>query len=292
MKNIQNLVALSLCAVVVTWSAPAQAQFNLGGFLEKAKKITEVAKDVAEANKEFSEEEEAEIGDVASASILGGLPPHPDANLQRYVNRVGLWVAVQSSRPNLNWSFTVLDTQLINAFAAPGGSIFVSAGLIKRMRSEAELASVLGHEIGHVVQKHHLNATRAEAKSRALKGIGGAILEHSKGSALGKEALGKLGNITVSVMGKSLDKSDEYEADRIGIILAARAGYDAYGLVSVLQKLATVSQADSGLSLMMSTHPTAADRIEEIEKFAGVLDRFSTQPQVESRFQRATASLK
>jgi beta-barrel assembly-enhancing protease len=290
MKTKFNVILTAAVIALSSVHTQAIAQFNLGGFLEKAKKATEVAKDLTEANKEFTDEEEAALGENFALTFLGAVPLHSDANLQRYVNKVGKWIAANSERPNLNWSFAVLDMPSVNAFAVPGGTIFVSSALVKKMKSEAELAGVLAHEIGHVLLRHHVNAYRKNSFKSGLGKVGGELVARSKGSALSKEAIGLVGNFVGSLYSKGLDQGDEYDADRVGVMLAARAGYDPYGLVVVLQKLAGLS-SDKDIS-MMSTHPSAADRMAKIEEFTNVLDRFSTQPQVETRFQRATASLK
>ncbi len=290
MKKNLNLLALSLCVGAVFFSAPVLAQFDIGGFLDKATKAAKIAKDVSNATTEMTEEKEIEVGEGMAAIFLGAMNLHPDASLQRYVNRVGRWVALHSERPNLNWTFSVLDSPSVNAFAVPGGTIFVSSGLIKKMKSEADLAGVLGHEIAHVVLRHHVIAYMANAKKDVAMGLGGLALERSKASALGKEAVKIAGGMVASVYSKGLDKSDEFDADRMGVILAARAGYDPYGLVVVLQKLAGLS-SDQDIS-MMSTHPSASDRMAKIEEFTPILDRFASHPQVESRFVRATASLR
>src|SRR5690606_31708209 len=109
-------------------------------------------------------EEEAAIGFEAAATLLGAAPLLDDDGMQRYVNRVGRWVAMQSERPALSWHFAVIDHPNVNAFAAPGGYVFITRGLLFQLRNEAELAGVLGHEIAHVVQKHHLEALKKQAR--------------------------------------------------------------------------------------------------------------------------------
>ncbi|MGZ5660701.1 MAG: M48 family metalloprotease, partial [Usitatibacter sp.] len=155
---------------------PLHAQF--GGFdIGKAFDIGRKA--MQEGNpmgKEFSQEDEIGLGDALTASFLGASPLHPDANLQRYVNRVGKWVALHSDRPELPWTFSVIDTETINAFAMPGGSIIVSSGLVKRLASESELAGVLAHEIAHVVKKHQLAAIQAGMKADFWKSVGTSVV--------------------------------------------------------------------------------------------------------------------
>lgn len=295
MKSI-GILLTSVFALLLVSSAPAYAQFDfskLNKLGDALKKGQEVAKKASDATRELTDTEESDAGDGMAASFLGAVPLHSDAELQRYVNRVGRWVASQSRRPDLKWSFAVLDTPTINAFAVPGGTIFISAGLLKRLKSESELAGVLGHEVAHVMQRHHVKAIQAAAKTDLVKMLGSEVVDARSGaSPLGKEGIKLLTSTGLSIMSKGLDKADEFEADRIGAVLAARAGYDPYGLVAVLQMLAAVKQEESGFSLMMSTHPTPNDRLNELEKFTATLDRFAAQPQVEDRFAKVLASLK
>ena len=116
--------------------------------------------------REVNEPEEIKIGDGMVETLLGASPLLDDPELQKYVNEIGLWVALQSERPALPWHFGVNSSDHINAFAAPGGYIIVTKGMIRQLRNEAELAGVLGHEISHVNAKHHLNALRKSAMVR------------------------------------------------------------------------------------------------------------------------------
>jgi beta-barrel assembly-enhancing protease len=283
----------SVLALLLLAAGAAHAQFDLNRLTDALKKGADVAKKVQDATVEMNESDEAATGDGIAANFLGAVPLHGDAELQRYVNRVGRWVASQSRRPDLKWSFAVLDTPTLNAFAVPGGTIFVSIGLVRKLRSEAELAGVLGHEIAHVMQRHHVKAIQAAAKQDLLKqGLTEATDRSGRASGLAKEGVKIAVSAGMNIMAKGLDKSDEFEADRIGVVLAARAGYDPYGLVAVLQMLGAAKQEESGFSLMMSTHPTPNDRLGELEKFTATLDKFSAQPQVEDRFAKVMAAVK
>jgi predicted Zn-dependent protease len=285
-----------LLAAGALFVAPiAQAQFpnfNLNKLQDTLKKGSEVLKKTQDATVEMTEANEAETGDGMAANFLGAVPLHGDAAIQRYVNRVGRWVASQSSRPDLKWSFAVLDTPTINAFAVPGGTIFVSIGLVKRLTNESELAGVIGHEIAHVMQRHHVKAIQALAKQDLLKMGLTEAADRSGKSGLAKEGIKVAVSSGMDIMAKGLDKSDEFEADRIGAVLSARAGYDPYGLVAVLQMLAALKAEESGISLLMSTHPTPGDRLIELEKFTATLDKYSTQPQVADRFAAVMAGVK
>ena len=122
--------------------------------------------DVGELNRNLvgmqgvSQEEEIAIGQGVTETLLGASPVAPDPELQRYVNTVGRWVALQSGRPDLPWHFVVNDSEVVNAVATPGGNVIVTKGMLRELRNESELAGLLGHEIAHVVRKHHLNAIK------------------------------------------------------------------------------------------------------------------------------------
>jgi predicted Zn-dependent protease len=283
----------ALIAALLAVSLPAAAQF--GGFdIGKALDIGKKAAKGSEAMKEFSTEEEIALGEGVTAGFLGAAPLHSDQNLQRYVNRVGKWLALHSERADLPWTFGVIDTETINAFAMPGGNVIISHGLLKRLANESELAGVLAHEIAHVVKKHQLTAIQSGAKSDLLSSIGKDLaadrIGRSGGGVLaqtGKNALAKVG-IDLLKDGfflRPLDRSMEYEADRLAVVIAARSGYDPFGLVAALQMLAQAKGDHDGASVF-STHPAATERIEELEKSMPALERYASQPQVEGRFRQ------
>lgn len=207
---------------------------------------------------DYSLEEEVRIGRQIAGNLLGAVPLVRDDALQRYVNLVGGWVAQQSGRNEVSWRFGVLDTEAINAFAAPGGYVFVTKGLYRMLDNEAELAGVLGHEIAHVTQKHHLKVLK---QSTLIGALGQAASRKAQGSDPAVQNL--IGN-GAEIMARGLDKSAEYEADRVGIVFAARAGYDPWGLPNVLQGLAGLPSGDNRTSLLYKTHPHPADRLAEL----------------------------
>lgn len=234
------------------------------------------------------EPEEIEIGHGMVETLLGARPLLDDPELQRYVSAVGLWVARQSERPDLPWQFGVNDSDHINAFAAPGGYIIVTRGMMASLRNEAELAGVLGHEIAHVVQKHHLRALRKNAVVNLLSEGASAATSDSRHRQMVELLVGP----TKELYARGLDKSDEFEADRMGVVLAARAGYDPYGLPAVLTTLAAVNPADSYLALLYKTHPPPDARIQQLMTGMGTrFDVFTEARQNESRFQQATRRL-
>lgn len=212
---------------------------------------------------DYSPEEEARIGTQISGNLLGAVPLVRDDALQRYVNLVGNWVALQSGRKDVNWKFGVLDTEDINAFAAPGGYVFLTKGLYRRLNNEAELAGVLGHEIAHVAQKHHLKVLK---KSSLIGALGQAASNKAQGSDQMVQNL--IGN-GAEIMARGLDKEAEFEADRIGIVFAARAGYTPWGLPDVLQDMAGLPAKDERTGLLYKTHPHPADRLAALGESVG-----------------------
>jgi predicted Zn-dependent protease len=212
-----------------------------------------------------SQEEEIAIGRQISGNLLGASALVKDAQLQRYVNHVGRWVASQSERPDLPWHFGVIESSDVNAFAAPGGYIFVTLGLYRLLQSEADLAGVLGHEVGHVIQKHHLKILQ---QSKLLE-AGSNALTSSVGN---NSAVQKLIGSGAEIVSRSLDKGAEFEADRIGVVLATRAGYDAYGLPSVLQQIGHAAKDDGSVALLFKTHPHPDARLDKLSIAMG--DRF------------------
>ncbi|HEU4708906.1 MAG TPA: M48 family metalloprotease, partial [Methylophilaceae bacterium] len=212
-----------------------------------------------------SREEEIKIGRQITGNLLGASPLVKDAALQKYVNEVGRWVASQSERPDLPWHFGVIESEDINAFAAPGGYVIITKGLYRKLENEAQLAGVLGHEIGHVVRKHHLKLLQ---KTQLLN-LGAKLLGSKTG---GNDTVQKVIGNGAEILARGLDKNAEYEADRMGVILAARAGYEPFGLPEVLQSMGQVSDA-SRLALLYKTHPHPDDRLTQLgDAIGGRLD--------------------
>lgn len=271
---------LLLVLAALTLAGAAHAQFRMPNF--DLNKAVESVKNVNKAVREPSEAEEISIGRDVASRLLGAAPLVDDAALQRYVNHVGRWLALQTERPDLPWQFGVLDSPNLNAFAMPGGTIFITRGMLERMRSEAELGGVLGHEIAHVLRKHHLKAIQKGAQTALAGDALSAALRERAGASRDK-----LIAFGAEMYSRGLDKSDELEADRLGVVIAARGGYDAYGLPAVLQTLQAMNPQDSGLALMFKTHPAPGERLDALgERMQPVLDAYSGQAQLADRFVR------
>lgn len=270
------------CTLAISFSPISSAQISIGKF--DLGKGLQALKGVKDANTELTEAQEVALGQDITSKLLGMVALDPDQDLQAYVNKVGKWVSLHSERPDLPWTFAVLNDNDANAFAAPGGYILVSKGLLTQMKSEAELAGVLGHEIAHVIRKHHLNAIKKAGAMAAAQGIGSAIVS-AKG---GDERVLKFAAGFNELYTRGLDKDDEFEADRMGVVLAARAGYDPYGLPALLQTLQTVDPKSLGFALLFETHPRLSDRLELLEKVMSTgFDNADNQASVTERFNRA-----
>jgi len=265
-------------AMLLLCVLPAQA-FNLGKELEKQFGGDKTKQEGGLVLGGTSEAEEVAIGRQLAGNILGAAPLVKDDQLQQYVNRVGRWVASQSERPDLAWHFGVIASDDINAFAAPGGYVFVTRGLYRQLANEAELAGVLGHEIGHVIRKHHLKILQQSQ----LIDLGGKLLSKKVGDNAGVQ---KLIGSGAEIAARALDKNAEFEADRIAVVLAGRAGYDPFGLVSVLQDIAQVSKDEGSVALLFKTHPHPNERLDQLGLAIGErLDRIQGKG-VEKRFYR------
>src|SRR5512146_1744758 len=263
MKTLYAVLALS--GLLLAGNGLA---FDFGQLQDKLKTELPVNPKLADAAKELKgadESAEIAIGRQIAGNLLGASPLVKDARLQKYVNQVGEWVASQSERPDLPWHFGVIQSEDVNAFAAPGGYIFVTLGLYRLLQNEADLAGVLGHEIGHVIRKHHLKLLQ---QGKLLDAGSKALSKQAGGSDKVQQLIGSGGEIVA----RSLDKDAEFEADRIGVVLATRAGYDAYGLPGVLQQIGHFAKDEGSVALLFKTHPLPDDRLAHLD--SSMDDRF------------------
>jgi predicted Zn-dependent protease len=226
-----------------------------------------------------SKDEEVALGREITGNLLGAAPLVKDEALQKYVNSVGRWVASQSDRPNLPWRFGVIESDDLNAFAAPGGYVMVTKGLYRKMNNEAQLAGVLGHEIGHVVAKHQLKVLQKQQ----LLNFGASFLNKklAKDNKLISKAIGNGAEISA----RSLDKNAEFEADRLGLSYATRSGYEPFGLADVLQLLGQTGKNDNSVALLFKTHPHPDERLAMLSDAVGnKLDNIENGKTLENRF--------
>lgn len=243
-------VLFSMVFILACGTAHAQRSLDLGSLFS-------AGKDIASATTGISEKEEIVIGRDLAGRLLGQIELVDDADVQAYVNRVGRWIASQSERPDLPWRFGVANAGNINAMAMPGGTILITRGLYDILDNEAQLAGVLGHEIAHVVKKHHIGVMQ---KQKLVSAGANLVAAQGGGNQLGKAALDFFKNLFIS----GLDKESEYEADAVGVILAARAGYNAFGLAEVLHKLNARAATDPSVVDLFGSHPGPSDRLGKL----------------------------
>ena len=205
----------------------------------------------------ISEQDEIAIGKEIAGRVLGAAPLVNDPALQAYVNRVGRWIASQTERPDLPWRFGVIETRGINAFAAPGGYVLLTRGLYELLENEAQLAGLLAHEIGHIVKRHHITVMQ---KTAAVSAGSKLLQQQTGGGALVRNLVGN----GAEVFARSLDKSAEFEADQLGVVYAARAGYAPFGLAEVLQRLAARDGSEPSLAVLYKTHPHPDERLTRL----------------------------
>lgn len=215
-----------------------------------------------------SKEDEVALGQQAAKDIEQAVGLVEDPALQQYVSNVAMPMARASERPELPWSFQVVDDPVANAFALPGGPIYVTRGLLAHLDSEAELAGVLGHEIGHVTARH--SVTQLSQAQLAQLGLGlGAVLSPD---------IAKYGQVAAAglqLLFLKHGRDDEYQSDELGFRYMLEAGYDPREMADVFTTLARISEASGGgrLPTWLSTHPNPGDRAEQARARVAELDR-------------------
>lgn len=253
--------ALAALALLAAGPTPARAQI-LDRILDKAEEVKEVADKVGSAVVPISSEQEIEIGRGIAATIAGHYGLVEVSPLDVYVRLVGSTVASVDPRSDVRYRFAVLDTDEVNAFAAPGGYVFVTRGALAIMEDEAMLAGVLAHEVGHV---NHRDVVE-EIQSRARTDLG--ITEAAERvDVTGEEYLQKAVESGASALFMGLSREDELAADAFGVRTAAAAGYDPSGLRRFVEAIAKAPSEKR--SLLTKTHPDADDRIEAMDREIG-----------------------
>lgn len=217
----------------------------------------------------IGEEQEIAMGREADQQIVQSLGLYEDQDVQAYVSRLGKELAAASERPNLPWTFRVVDDPVVNAFALPGGYIYVTRGLMTHLTSEAELVSVLGHEIGHVTGRHSVEQM-SKAQLAQVGLIAGMVLRPELA-----QQFGDLAQTGLSLLFLKYGRDDEREADDLGLRYMAREQYDPREMVGVFEVLQRVSEAEGGGRIpgWMSTHPTPENRIGRISEQVAKLDQ-------------------
>lgn len=251
---------------------------------------------MAEASKDITPAEEHYIGRAVAALILQKYPLYNNAGLNNYLNKVGLTVAYHSSRPVTygGYHFAVLDSNEINAFACPGGLIFVTRGLLREVQDEDQLANVIGHEVAHVAKRHGIGAIKKSRWTKFGFYAAGEVGKHYTPSEIGQlvnEFQNVVSDVAKRVIEKGYSKGDEKEADNLGMRYATNAGYDPLAMKEFIQhELAQGIGNDTG---PFSSHPSHETRLKEVgntikkEGLTGTVAPVRT-----ARYKSAVASMK
>jgi predicted Zn-dependent protease len=205
-----------------------------------------------------SEGQEIQMGAQYDSQVVMSIGEYSDPALKTYVADLGRRLAATSERPNLAWTFRVVDDPSVNAFAIPGGHVYITRGILAHMTNEAQLATVMGHEIGHVTARH----TAQQMTQQQLAGLGLAV-----GSIASSRIAQYAGQATqaLQVMFLKFSRDDESQADQLGIRYSSRANYDSREMIHVMQMLDRIETQSGGkLPEWLATHPAPANRIEHI----------------------------
>jgi len=217
---------------------------------------------------DITDEEEYYIGRAVAAQILGRYKIYENEAFSRYLNTLGTAISYSSDRPETygGYHFAVLDSDEVNAMAAPGGMIFVTRGLVRRCRDEETLAAILAHEIGHVAARHGLQSIKKSRLIDAFKVIGTATAGQLNSAELTKLSglfEGVLGDVVESLVGRGYDRKYEFEADNLAVKFASRTGYNPAGLAGFLESMDQDKPAGP-IAGWFKTHPSPADRLAKV----------------------------
>jgi predicted Zn-dependent protease len=202
------------------------------------------------------EQQEIQMGQQADQEISAAVGLYQDPDLESYIQRLGATLAAQSERPQLQWQFKILDDASVNAMALPGGYIYVTRGLLTYMNSEAELAAVMGHEIGHVTARHTVNQISKQQLAQVGMVLGMIVRPELRN-------YGNLAEVGMGLLFLKYGRDDEREADTLGLRYMTRAGYDPRPMADVFSTLERVGNAEGAQGRVpewLSTHPAPENR--------------------------------
>ena len=257
---MNRLQSLSLLLIFV--SSVGCSQVDIGS-------VTRAVQQTFEAARPLSDEEEYYVGRSVGARILSSYPLLQDQSLTEYVNLVGKTVALNSDKPYTygGYHFAVLNSKEINAFACPGGTIFITRGMINAVQNEDELAAVLAHEVAHVNHRDGVSAIQKARLTSVATLIGTEAAQRYTPAQLSQLVTvfeGSIDDVFRTLVVNGYGKSQEYNADEDAISYLGRAGYNPSALKDFLERLSNQGAASGGG--IMKSHPATADRIEKVEK--------------------------
>jgi beta-barrel assembly-enhancing protease len=255
MKNV--MLTMIVAGVFAGVSVPAHAQF--GSILDKAQKAQDAKKKLDSLH--LSEAEETRLGADVSLRLRTRFGVVQDQAIHKYVTLVGTVLAKQSERPLLPWTFVVLDTDGVNAFAAPGGIVHITRGALGLIQNEAELAAVLAHEIGHVAHKHTVDA---------IQQANGVHLATDAALADRGPYLNQMIDLVYDhIIEGKYNRNDELDADKESVTLTQKVGYASASLADFLTRLDDRNKDQPARNGLFASHPETKERIGTIRKLAG-----------------------
>lgn len=244
----------------------ALSQLGLGGLGGgAASSVLDVADAGASKSEAEQTEEELQLGPEMAGRVLGAAPLWNNAEAQRRVNLLGRWVASHSARPDLPWTFGVIDSAEVNAFAAPGGYVLVTRALYELAAADDELAGALAHEVSHIVERDHYNVIRKQAMTAAGTSALTSRVNVGAGIADGylRDYLNQFG---ASVLATRLDRAVEYRSDEAAGYYLARSGFNPLGLYAVLQRMSALGAGSARMSSLDRTHPAMGERLDRLDQ--------------------------
>jgi predicted Zn-dependent protease len=248
---------------------------------------------VAHAAEDFTPEQEYYIGRAVGATLLDKYRPLADEKANAYVNEVGQALAMFSDMPQTfgGYHFLIMDSAEINAFAAPGGLIFITRGMLRCCSGENALAAVLAHEIAHVQNKDAMRAIKRSRVTEALGVIGGEAVKHAGGERLTQLTSlfsDCIGDIMSTLVNNGYSRSLEFQADKTAVTILTRTGYDPAGLPDMLAEMQ--KRLSPGGHDFAKTHPAPNDRIGELASLARVAE-ITEPPARAARFKAALGNI-
>ncbi len=261
---------------------------------EQAASSAKLAKAVDRTFEDITPEQEYYIGRSVGAQVLSTARPYNNAAASRYINLLGQSLALFSTRPETfgGYHFLVLDSDAINAFAAPGGLVFMTRGMLRLCSTEHEVAAVLAHEIAHVQHQHGLKAIKADRLTAVFEVIGTEAAKNLSPGRL-KEVTAEFANsvtdVTGSLINSGYSQGTEFEADKGAVVILQNAGYNPAALVSMLAAMKT--RLKPGAPDFAKTHPDPEVRIERIRRQIGTLAPVVESPQSRERRTRALSGI-
>ena len=242
---VSPAIALAIALIVTAGIADAQTQIKPGFNL-------------------FSTQDDVQIGQQSLQQALQQLPIVNDSQINSYVNGIGQRLAAHSGGPNFQYQFRVVNTSDINAFALPGGFVFINRGILEQARNEGELAGVMAHEISHVALRHGTHQASKAYLAQAGISILGGILGGKVGQGTG-QIINAVGGLGLNALFLKYSRSAETQADIVGAQIMARAGYDPMEMVNFFETLRLQSGSDPGkFAQFLSDHPNPGNRMQYV----------------------------